>query len=73
MSDYTSSADLHRVKHVSKAEFFVYYTLIFSLAVLPHVVVWALQTLRRGKLPRFGPVTRALKDAQAITPMIFRG
>ncbi len=73
MSDYTANGDLHHVKQVNKAEFFIYYTLIFSLAVLPHVVGWLAQVLRRGKLPRFGPVARALKDAQAVTPMIFRG
>lgn len=73
MSDYTANGDLHQVKHVNKSEFFIYFALIFSLAVLPHVVGWLLQTLRRGKLPRFGPLSRALKDAQAITPMIFRG
>ena len=47
--------------------------LIFGLAVLPHVLGWLFQTVRHARLPRLGPVARALKDAQAITPMIFRG
>ncbi|GLS88809.1 hypothetical protein GCM10010873_37830 [Cypionkella aquatica] len=73
MSDYTANGDLHQVKRLNKTEFFIYFALIFSLAVLPHVVGWLLQTLRHAKLPRLGPVARALKDAQAVTPMIFRG
>lgn len=73
MSDYTANGDLNQVKHVTKAEFFIYFALIFSVVILPHVVGWLLQTARRGKLPRFGPVARAIKDAQAVTPMIFRG
>jgi hypothetical protein len=71
MSDY--SANIPHVKMVNKAEFTVYFALIFSLAVLPHVVGWAYQVLRHMRLPRLGPVARALKDAQAVTPMIFRG
>ncbi|OYU37778.1 MAG: protein pufQ [Pseudorhodobacter sp. PARRP1] len=73
MSDYTANGDLHQVKRLNKTEFFIYFALIFSLALLPHVVGWLLQTARHAKLPRLGPVARALKDAQAVTPMIFRG
>ncbi|MDO9525943.1 MAG: cytochrome PufQ [Gemmobacter sp.] len=73
MSDYTANCDLHHVKRVNKVEYFIYFALIFCLAVLPHVVGWLLQAARHGRLPRLGPVARALKDAQAVTPMIFRG
>ncbi|MFC3181426.1 cytochrome PufQ [Cypionkella sinensis] len=73
MSDYTANGDLHQVKRLNKTEFFIYFALIFSLALLPHMVGWLLQTVRYAKLPRLGPVARALKDAQAVTPMIFRG
>jgi hypothetical protein len=58
---------------VNRVEFFIYYTLIFTLAVLPHVLGWLFQTLRHGKFPRLGPLARARKDAEAVTPMIFRG
>ena len=71
MSDY--SANIHHVKMVNRAEYAIYFALIFSLAVLPHVAGWAYQVLRHMRLPRLGPVARALKDAQAVTPMIFRG
>ena len=73
MSDYTANGDLHQVKRVNKTEFVIYFALIFSLAVLPHVVGWLLQAVRHSKFPRLGPVARALKDAEAVTPMIFRG
>ena len=73
MSDYTANGDLHHVKRVNKAEYFIYFALILTLAVLPHVLGWLFQTVRHTRLPRLGPVARALKDAQAITPMIFRG
>lgn len=73
MSDYSANGDLHHVKRVNKAEYFVYFALIFSLAVLPHVLGWLFQLARHAKLPRLGPVARAMKDAQAVTPMIFRG
>ena len=73
MSDYTANGDVHHVRRVPKVEFFVYFALIFSLALGPHVIGWTYQTLRYAKLPRLSPVMRAWKDAEAITPMIFRG
>jgi hypothetical protein len=73
MTDYSANGDLQQVKRVNRVEFFIYFALILTLAILPHVVGWLFQTLRHGKLPRLGPVARALKDAQAVTPMIFRG
>ena len=69
----TANGDLHHVKRENSVEYVIYFSLILSLAVLPHVVGWLFQTIRHARLPRLGPVARALKDAQAITPMIFRG
>lgn len=73
MSDQTAGGVPHPVHRVPKTEFIIYFALIFTLALLPHVVGWLLQTLRHARLPRLGPVARAWKDAQAVTPMIFRG
>jgi hypothetical protein len=73
MSDYSANGALHHVKRVPKVEFVIYFALIFALAVLPHVVGWLYQTVRHAKLPRSNPAARAWKDAQAVTPMIFRG
>ena len=72
MSDHTADIGSHHIKRVPKAEFFVYFTLIFALSFLPHVLGWTFQALRHMTLPRFGPLARAWKDAAAITPMIFR-
>ncbi|MCF1710674.1 protein pufQ [Tabrizicola sp. J26] len=73
MSDYSTNRGLHHVERVNKTEFFVYFALIFALAILPHVVVWLYQLIRHARLPRLDPISRALKDAEAVTPMIFRG
>jgi len=47
--------------------------LILCLAIGPHLIGWTYQTIRHAKLPRLNPAARAWKDAQAVTPMIFRG
>ncbi len=73
MSDYTANGELHHVKRVPKAEFVIYFGLILGLAIGPHVIGWTYQTIRHAKLPRLSPLARAWKDAQAVTPMIFRG
>lgn len=73
MSDYTANGELHHATRVPKAEFFIYFAMIFSLALVLHVPGWAFQTIRHARLPRLSPRARAWKDAQAVTPMIFRG
>jgi hypothetical protein len=73
MSDYTSDGGLHPVKKAPKAEFLVYFSLIFVLGLVPQTLGWLYQTARHASLPKQGPVARAWKDAQAITPQIFRG
>lgn len=73
MTDYTVNGEAHHVKRVQKAEFFVYFALIFSLALPLHVLGWSFQTIRHAKLPRLSPLARAWMDARAVTPMIFRG
>lgn len=73
MSYSNVNVAMHHVKRVSKAEFFVYFALIFTLALGPHSLGWTYQLIRHARLPRLSPVARARKDAQAVTPMIFRG
>jgi hypothetical protein len=73
MSDYTANGDLHHVRRVPRVEFSVYFVLILLLAIGPHVIGWTYQAIRHAKLPRLNPAARAWKDAQAVTPMIFRG
>ena len=73
MSDYTANGEMHHVKRVPRAEFILYFALIFTLAIGPHVLGWTYQLVRHMALPRMSPMMRAWKDAEAITPMIFRG
>jgi hypothetical protein len=53
------------------AEYRVYFALIFLIALPFAAVAWAFAALRHGHLPACNPVTRALREARAITPMIF--
>jgi hypothetical protein len=73
MSDFSASGDLSCVKRVSRAEYSLYFTLIFTLALGLHIVRWPFAALRALRLPKAGPLACAIKDARAITPMIFRG
>ena len=73
MSDFTSGGAIHPVTRVPKAEFFVYFSLIFVLGLVPQTVGWIYRTARHAHLPAQGPVARAWADAAAITPQIFRG
>ena len=73
MSDYTSNGGLHPAKRVPRVEFVIYFTMIFCLALGPHLLGWTYQLIRHMALPRLSPVARAWLDAQAVTPMIFRG
>ena len=73
MSDQTAGGLPHHGHRVPKAEFFVYFALIFVLALPVQMLVWTGSLLRRLHLPACGPVQRAWGDAASITPMIFRG
>ena len=54
-----------------RAEFAVYFAVIF-LATLPLAcLTWALTAARTLSLPDRGPATRAWSQARIITPMIF--
>jgi hypothetical protein len=73
MSDFSASGHLAGVKRVGPAEFSLYFALIFTLAFGLHLLRWPLAALRALALPKSGPFACAIKDARAITPMIFRG
>lgn len=73
MSDSAANGGLHHAKREKGAEYFFYFALIVGLGLVPHILGWLYQVIRHAKLPRLGPVARVLKDAQALTPMIFRG
>jgi hypothetical protein len=73
MSDFSASGDLSGVKRVGRVEFSLYFTLILTLALGLHLIRYPFAALRALRLPKDGPLACAIKDARAITPMIFRG
>jgi hypothetical protein len=73
MSDQTAGGMPHHAHRVPKAEFFVYFALIFVLALPVQALAWLGSLLWHLSMPGFGPVRRAWADAASITPQIFRG
>ena len=73
MSDQTANGQLHHAPRVPRAEFRAYFALILLIAVPVQVIAWTGEAVIRARWPRLDPLTRAWKDATAITPMIFRG
>ncbi len=73
MSDYIAQDQEaehgHRTPH---AEFYVYFTLIFIVAIPVAFVAWGFALVRDRRLPVMGPLARAWREAGAITPAIFR-
>jgi hypothetical protein len=76
MSDHTAGEHglgegqhAHRTPH---AEFYVYFALIFLVAIPFAVAGWLIQTATERRLPSHGPLARAWREAGAITPAIFR-
>lgn len=59
-------------KRTPRAEYATYFALILILALPVQSLVWLGSALRRLRLPAQGPLARALRDAEAITPSIFR-
>lgn len=73
MSDQTANVQMHHTPRVPRAEFKLYFALILLIAVPVQIVAWSGEAVITAKWPRLDPLTRAWKDATAITPMIFRG
>lgn len=76
MSDHTAGqGDTHGASHghrTPKAEFYVYFTLIFLVAIPVAILAWIVALIRDRQLPVHGPMARAWREAGAITPAIFR-
>ena len=77
MSDHTAgehgmtggNTHSHRTPH---AEFYVYFALIFVVAIPIALVAWVIALITQRRLPVHGPLARAWREAGAITPAIFR-
>jgi len=76
MSDHTAgSSHGHAASHghrTPKAEFYVYFALIFLVAIPFATLAWVWTLIRARHLPVHGPMARAWREAGAITPAIFR-
>jgi hypothetical protein len=73
MSDQTANGPVHgHVHRTPKTEFYIYFTLIFMVAVPLSLVAWVWTALRYQRFPKYGPLARAWREAGAITPAIFR-
>ncbi|MEY3004960.1 MAG: hypothetical protein RLZZ491_2136 [Pseudomonadota bacterium] len=70
MTDFTSDHPVARHKP-PKAEFMVYFAIIFAATLPLATLTWALAAIRTGSLTDKGPIKRAWSQARIITPMIF--
>ncbi|WP_149588108.1 cytochrome PufQ [Tabrizicola flagellatus] len=59
-------------RRTPKAEYATYFALILILALPVQCLAWLGSALRHMRLPAVGPLARALRDAEEITPSIFR-
>jgi hypothetical protein len=76
MSDHTAgqgvSQSTGHAHRTPKAEFYVYFALIFLVAIPFATLAWVFALVRDRHLPVHGPMARAWREAGAITPAIFR-
>ncbi len=77
MSDHTAGGhvDSHTAAHANRtprAEFYIYFSMIFAVAIPLAAAAWAVALVRERHLPVHGPLARAWREAGAITPAIFR-
>lgn len=72
MSDHTAGDHGQHGHRAPRAEFYVYFALIFIVAIPVACVAWIVQSLIERRLPVHGPLARAWREAGSITPNIFR-
>ena len=63
---------MQHAQRTPKTEFYLYFALIFVLAVPIATVNWVLRLIVDRRLPVQGPLARAWCEAGSITPAIFR-
>lgn len=70
MSDQTANTGgAQRTPHT---EFYVYFTVIFAVAIPFAILGWIARAVITRRMPEMNPIYRAWRDAGAITPSIFR-
>ncbi|MBF9029309.1 protein pufQ [Rhodobacterales bacterium HKCCE3408] len=70
MADVTSNTPIASRSRPPRAEYSVYFVIIFLAALPLATLAFGLAALRGGNIDK-GPVARAWSQARIITPMIF--
>ena len=70
MSDQTAGGPF-APQRTPQGEFRIYFAIIFAVALPIETLGWSLRLLRDRCLPPSGPLARATRLANEITPMIF--
>jgi len=72
MTDFASNAPPRRRTHDRRtAEYYLYFTLIFLIALPSAFIGWMREVMWRRTLNLSGPLARAWREADRITPLIF--
>jgi hypothetical protein len=73
MADYTvNTPKAHHQSRDGGWEYTLYFGAVFALALVVGLLTWSWRIVTTGRLPRLGPLGRALADARAIAPIIYR-
>lgn len=72
LSSHAHLEHAHHRRRTPRAEYVTYFTLIVVFALVVQTIGWVWSALRHRRLPDAGPLARALRDAEEITPAIFR-
>ena len=71
MADITSNVPRQRNIKRRNVEFYIYFTLIFIIALPVGVERYVADIIRKQTLDLRGPIARAWGEADRITPLIF--
>ena len=71
MTDITSGPQQKSSGRRRGAEYWVYFTLIFVLALPSATIRWVRDIMRQQTLNLRGPMARAWAEADRLTPIIF--
>lgn len=69
--DDALEAPRHETRRNIKAEFMVYFAIIFVATIPLAMLTWAMQAIKTRSWTDKGPFARAWTQARIITPMIF--
>jgi hypothetical protein len=76
MTDHSANgAEGHAEHHPARTphtEFYVYFAVIFLVAIPFAILGWVASLVMQGRMPDQNAISRAWSEAQAITPLIFR-